>query len=83
MIEAHSFTCSHNAELKPNCFGRGKSRLKRIAEYFNRPCLQCRIDSIPVYVAKFTMPDSWKESKARELAVSIPQSYRLTINEVK
>jgi hypothetical protein len=35
-----TFTCGHDAN-EPRNMGRGQARIKRLAEYFNRPCLSC------------------------------------------
>lgn len=36
-----TFTCGHTQESEPQFMGRGQARVKRLAEYFARPCFEC------------------------------------------
>lgn len=38
-------TCGHDAP-EPRNMGRGQARQKRLAQYFARPCLNCKLAAI-------------------------------------
>ena len=40
-METRTFKCNHSAEV-PRNMGKGSLREKRINEYFNRSCCNCR-----------------------------------------
>lgn len=86
-MATETFTCGHTAELKPGLFGKGQARIKRIAEYFSRPCLQCAVDRLPAYYAQFTLVKSGEKysadlvaQKVAERAVKLPLAYLYTKN---
>lgn len=86
-MATETFTCGHTAELKPGLFGRGQARIKRITEYFSRPCLQCAVDRLPAYYAQFTLGRSGEKysadlvaHKVAERAAKLPFSYLCTEN---
>jgi len=54
MDELLIFTCGHSQEQAPPFMGRGKARLKRIAEYFNRSCLVCAEKHLLSHLASLT-----------------------------
>ena len=49
-----AFTCGHTQESEPRFMGRGQARIKRLAEYFARPCFECASTSLQVHLASLT-----------------------------
>jgi hypothetical protein len=49
-----TFTCGHTQESEPRFMGRGQARVKRLAEYFARPCFECASASLQARLASLT-----------------------------
>jgi hypothetical protein len=50
----HTFNCGHSQENDPAYMGRGQARLRRLAAYFNRPCLACAEQKTREHLASLT-----------------------------
>lgn len=48
-----TFTCGHGSD-EPRFMGRGQARQRRLAEYFNRPCVVCAEVHLRTELSKLT-----------------------------
>ena len=72
-----SFTCGHRVEITVGAFGRGKAREKRLAEYFNRPCLECAVEKAAYSISKSVFIDGTPIPLSKKLELINKEGNRL------
>lgn len=55
-MSTQTYTCGHPGEV-PAHMGRGKARLRRLANHFGQKCYPCRILALRARAAKATRVD--------------------------
>jgi hypothetical protein len=76
----HTFKCGHESE-EPRHAGRGQARVKRLAIYFDRPCLSCALAFSEKHIRVLTdmqgqpHTEYYYTVKVRERAETIRRTY--------